>query len=101
VVNKSRHTPVPSFHLIKLLDSVPHLVILHFNQFLYSAPCSVADPEDRARGNEGVVGTVSAARVQGKEPPLKLEQKCMCNGKSVFVNTKMQKSAHNVQPYES
>ena len=52
---------------------------------------SVADPEDRARGTTEVLGAVPPVGLQGANPPHPRNwSKCiLCNGKSIFMNTKM------------
>ena len=72
---------------------------------------AMTDPEDRAGGTKWVWGC-APAKVQGQSPRWGLGAKtprswsisAFCvgpSGKSLFVNTKMWKLAHNVQPYES
>jgi len=66
-----------------------------------------ADPADRARGRRGSGGCApnggagdrARARRLGAKPPRSWS--ILCNGKSVFVTTKMVKLMHNIQPYES
>ena len=51
---------------------------------------TVADPEDRARGTTEVLGAVPPVGLQGANPPPRNWSKCiLCNGKSIFMNTKM------------
>jgi len=51
---------------------------------------TVADPEDRARGTTEVLGAVPPVGLQGPTYAPRNWSKCiLCNGKSIFMSTKM------------